>query len=1138
LNFEDLLAEVTVLLQRQGRVSYRALKRRYELTDEDIEDLKAELIDARRLATDEDGRVLVVRQSSPDVGPPSSVAETDSNTAVIASAEARSTFDEAERRQITVMFCDLADSTSLSGRLDPEDLRELIRAYQQAACVVIQRFDGHVAQYLGDGLLVYFGYPSAHEDDAHRAVRAGLGILAGLEELNVILDGRHGVHVALRIGIHTGVVVVGDVGGGRRHERLALGETPNVAARLQGLATRNTLLVSERTRQLLHGAFDLEDLGAQELKGLAEPMRAYRVHRESAVESRFEAATTGGVTPLVGRDAELSLLVKRWEDAKAGEGQVVVLIGEPGIGKSRLTEALRHRIAGESHTRLRYQCSPYYASSAFHPFIVQLERAAHFEADDTSAQKLAKLEALLSQAVPSAHDVMPLFAAMVSLPIDDRYRPVTLSPEKQRAKTIEALGDQLVGLARRQAVFVTFEDAHWADPTSIGVLTDIVRRIAEHRVLVVITCRPEFVPPWSVGAHITSLSLQRLSRSEVTVLIGRVAGGKPLPRATVAEIVAKTDGVPLYIEELTKSMLESGLVAGADASASVSLASAAIPATLQDALMARLDRLAPVREIAQIGAALGRDFSHEMLAASARMSAQELEAGLERLVQAELLVRHGEPPDAHYRFKHALIRDAAYATLLRSQRHQLHAQIAAVIHEQAPAVVTTTPEILAHHYTEAGLAHEALPYWLQAGQRANARFTHVEAIAHCTKGLEVLKTLPETPERAEHELALCLALGIALVPTKGYAAMEVEGVFARARQLCARVGDTTQRFRSIGGLLVYYEVRAALRTADELAREFLALADGQRDAVFRLRADTTAGQIFFLRGDLRRARMIFERGLAVYDPDLHHPQMVGSWQDHRVTGLSFLSVILALQGYPDQARETSRRAVAWSEELSHPYSMTFALFFAAWLHALLQEPPQAGERADATVALAAEHGFPIFAACGTVMRGWARATHDHAPEGLSELVRGLEAYRATGAEFLRPHQLALLAEVCQDQGRDEEGFTTLADALVLVEKTDERWLEAELYRLKGESLWRHADPDATKVELCFQKALEVARGQEAKLLELRACMSLSRLWQRLGRQAEAYEFLAGIYGWFTEGFDSADLRDARTLLAELSAPSR
>jgi class 3 adenylate cyclase/predicted ATPase len=1134
LKFDDLLEEVTVLLQRQGRVSYRALKRRYELTDEDIEDVKAELIDARRLATDEDGRVLVVRQSSPDAGPPSAVTETDSNTAVIASAEARSTSDEAERRQITIMFCDLADSTGLSSQLDPEDLRELIRTYQQAASAVIQRFDGHVAQYLGDGVLVYFGYPSAHEDDAHRAVRAGLGILAGLDELNVTLDRRHGVRVALRIGIHTGVVVVGDVGGGRRHERLALGESPNVAARLQGLAAPNTLLVSERTRQLLHGTFDLEELGAQQLKGLAELMRVYRVHRESAVESRFEAATTGGLTSLVGRDAELSLLAKRWEDAKAGEGQVVVLIGEPGIGKSRLTDALRHRIAGDSQTRLRYQCSPYYASSAFHPFIVQLERAAHFEADDTSAQKLARLEALLSEAVPSAHDVMPLFAAMVSLPIDDRYRPLTLSPEKQRAKTIEALGDQLVGLASRQPVFLTFEDLHWADPTSIDVLTHIVPRIADHRVLIVITCRPEFVPPWSVGAHITSLSLQRLSRAEVTLFIGRVADGKSLPRAIVAEIVAKTDGVPLYIEELTKSMLESGLVAGADASASMSMASAAIPATLQDALMARLDRLAPVREIAQIGAALGRDFSYEMLAAVARMPAHELEAGLDRLVEAELLVRYGEPPDAHYRFKHALIRDAAYATVLRSQRYQLHAQIAAVIKEQVPAVVTTTPEILARHYTEAGLVQEALPYWLQAGQRANARSAHVEAIAHCTNGLEILKTLPDTPERAEHELALCLALGAAFVATRGYAAMEVAHVFSRARELSARVGDTLQRFRTLAGLFVYYEVRAVLRTAHELAQELLAVADNEHDPEFRVRADSGAGQVFFLRGDLQTARMIFERGIAAYDPRRHHPQTIGHWQDHGVTGLSFLALTLALQGHLDQARETSRRALALSEELSHPYSRTFALYFAAWLHALLQERPQAGERAEAAVALAAEHGFAIFAAAGTVLRGWAYATHDHAPEGLAELSRGLDAFRATGAEFLRPHQLALLAEACQHHGRDEEGLTALADALVLVDKTDERWWEAEVHRLNGESLWRQANPNAVKVELCFQKALGVARHQEAKSLELRATVSLSRLWQRLGRRAEAYDLLARIYGWFPEGFDIPDLQEAKALLGELA----
>jgi class 3 adenylate cyclase/predicted ATPase/energy-coupling factor transporter ATP-binding protein EcfA2 len=1074
-----------------------------------------------------------VRQSSSDAEPPSAIAETDSNVAVIASAEARSTSDEAQRRQITVMFCDLADSTGLSGRLDPEDLRELIRAYQQAACVVIQRFDGHVAQYLGDGLLVYFGYPSAHEDDAHRAVRAGLGILAGLDELNVILDRRHGVRVALRVGVHTGVVVVGDVGGGGRRERLALGETPNIAARLQALATVNTLLVSERTRQLLHGAFDVEDLGAQQLKGLAEPMRAYRVHRASTVESRFEAATTGGLTPLVGRDAELSLLAKRWEDAKAGEGQVVVLIGEPGIGKSRLTEALRHRIASDSQTRLRYQCSPYYASSAFHPFIVQLERAAHFEADDTSAQKLAKLEALLSEAVASAHDVMPLFAAMLSLPIDDRYRPLSLSPEKQRAKTIEALGDQLVGLARQQPVFVTFEDAHWADPTSIDVLAHIVPRISDHRVLVVITCRPEFVAPWSVGAHVTSLSLQRLSRAEVSLFIGHVAGGSPLPRALVAEIAAKTDGVPLYIEELTKSMLESGLVAAVDASASVSVASAAIPATLQDALMARLDRLAPVREIAQIGAALGRDFSHEMVAAVARMPTNELEAGLDRLVRAELLVRYGEAPDAHYRFKHALIRDTAYATLLRSQRHELHAQIATVIKEQARAVVTTTPEILAHHYTEAGRVPEAMPYWIEAGQRATERSAHMEAIAHCTKGLDVLKTLPDAPERTAHELALCLALGTALVATKGYAASEVQQIFSRARELCTTVGDTLQRFRTLAGLFVYYEVRAVLGTAHELTQELLVLARDHGDAGLRVRADSNTGQILFLRGDLRQSRMVFERGIAAYDPSRHQPQMMGSWQDHGVTCRSFLALVLALEGHVDQAKEMSRRALTLSEELDHPYSRTFALFFAAWLHALLKERAQAGERGDAAVALAVEHGFAVFEAIGTVVRGWAHATHDQASAGFAELSRGLDAYRATGAEFLRPYQLALLADTFHHQGRHQAALTTLADALIIINKTGERWWEAEIHRMQGELLGQQANPDARTVERCFQKAIEVARQQDAKLLELRATIDLGRLWQRLGRRAEAYDRLVQVSGSFPEPFDSRDREEASALLTEL-----
>jgi predicted ATPase len=691
-----------------------------------------------------------------------------------------------------------------------------------------------------------------------------------------------------------------------------------------------------------------------------------------------------------------------------------------------------------------------------------------------------------------------------------------------------------VGLARRQPVFLIFEDAHWADPTSIDVLMHVVPRIADHRVLVVITCRPEFVSPWSVGAHITSLSLQRLSRAEVTQFIGRVAGGKALPRAIVTEIVSKTDGVPLYIEELTKSMLESGLVAGADASASVNVASAAIPATLQDALMARLDRLAPVREIAQIGAALGRDFSHEMLDAVARIPADELEAGLDKLVEAELLIRYGHAPDAHYRFKHALIRDAAYATLLRSQRHHLHAQIAAAIQERAPAVVTSTPEILAHHYTEASLVHEALPYWVQAGQRANSRSAHMEAIAHCRRGLEVLKSLPETPQRAEQELGLCLALGSALVATRGYAATEVKPIFSRARELCGRVGDTTQRFRTIAGLCVYYEVRAALGMAHELAGELLAIADNESDAVFRARADGIAGQMFLLQGDLRTARTIFERGFTAYDPRRHHPQLVGSWQDVGVTSLSFLAVAVSLQGYPDQARELSRRALDLSEELSHPYTRAFALYCAAWFHALLGERPQATDHGDAAAALATEHGFAIFAAAGTILRGWGRATHDHTSEGVAELSRGLGAYRATGAAFLLPHHLALLAEAYWHSSREEEAFTALADALVLVENTDERWWEAELHRLTGELLWRQVKPDAVEAERSFEKARAVARHQDAKLLELRATVSLGRLWAQQGRRPEAHDLLAGIYGWFQEGFDGPDLQGAKALLGELA----
>ena len=661
---------------------------------------------------------------------------------------------EAERRQITVMFCDLVGSTALSEKLDPEDLRKLMQSYQKAAGAVIERYDGHIAQYLGDGLMTYFGWPRAHEDDAQRAVRAGLEIVEAVSSLAAPVE------LAVRVGISTGLVVVGETGGGDPSvAKTAAGETPNIAARLEQLAEPDAVIIGESTRQLIGGAFDLEDLGARDLKGVSAPIPVYRVMAESAVKTRFEAAHEAGLMSMVGREEEIALLLKRWNQAKNAEGKVVLLSGEPGIGKSHITEALRERVAGEPHIRLRNQCSPYHTNSAFYPMIDQLERAAGFKRDDPPEVKLDKLEAVLAQSADDVPNVASLFAAMLSLPLD-RYPPLNLSPQKQKEHLIAALADQVSALARRQPVLIIFEDAHWIDPTSLDVLGAMIDEIPDSAVLLVITYRPEFDPPWAGHSHITTLTLNRLGRREGAEIVAKVTGGKTLPDEVLDQIVAKTDGVPLFVEELTKNVLEGGFLIdeGDHYTLDGPLPSLAIPATLQDSLMARLDRLASVKEVAQIGACIGREFSFELLSAVSPLRDNELQDSLTQLANSELIFRRGTPPHATYTFKHALIQDTAYESLLKTRRQKLHRHIAEALKDGFPDVIETQPEILAQHLTAANLNAPAAEYWRKAGERAADHFAHAEAVNHFTKGLDALSSVTDASDNADRALALLFGL--------------------------------------------------------------------------------------------------------------------------------------------------------------------------------------------------------------------------------------------------------------------------------------------------------------------------------------------------------------------------------------------
>jgi class 3 adenylate cyclase/predicted ATPase len=1044
---------------------------------------------------------------------------------------------EAERRQLTVMFCDLVGSTSLSQQLDPEELRTVILAYQETCAQAIRRLEGYLARYIGDGLLVYFSYPQAHEDDAQRAVRAGLEIVAALPQLNIRLQQTVRVlqhsPLQVRVGIHTGLVVVSEMGGGGYRDPMAIvGETPNIAARLQEKAVPNSVVISPATQRLVAGLFECQDLGPQLLKGISSPLPVYRVVDESEAQSRFEVAVRTGLTPLVGREEELGLLRRRWEQAKVGDGQVVLLNGEPGIGKSRLVQTLKEQVSAERATRIEFRCSAYHPNSAFYPIIEHLQRLLQFAPQEAPQAKLDKLAQLLSGYRFPQGDTLPVLAALLSLPQPKGTPQLTVSPQKQKEKTQAALAAWLVEETEKAAVYCTWEDLHWADPSTLDVLTLFLDQVPTTRLLAVLTFRPEFMPPWGNRSHLSQLTLNRLGRLQVEAMVAKVTGDKALPPEVVQQIVAKTDGVPLFVEELTKMVLESGLPVGAQHAAP--LPALGIPTTLHDALMARLDRLNTAKEIAQLGATLGREFSYEVLHAVSPLDTEALQQGLRQLVEAELLYQRGLPPQASYLFKHALIQDTAYQSLLKSTRQQYHRQIGQVLEERFPEIIEAQPELVAHHYTEAGLIEQALPYWQRAGERASQRSAYVEAVAHLTRGLELLKTLPNTPERTQHELMLQITLSFSLQATKGYAAPDVEKAFTRARELCQQVGETPQLFSVLQGLYAFYELRAELQTARKLAGQLLTLAHSVQDLAFLLGAHLALGQTSFFLGQVTSAREHLEQAIALYNSQKHHSHVSVYGTDLGVDCLSYAAVALWSLGYPDQALQRSHEALTLAQELSDPFKLAYALNGAAGGHLRRGEWQAAQERAEALITLCAEQGFPQFLAYGTFNRGGALAAQGQVEEGIVQMQQGLAALRATGTELGRTAYLTGLAAAYGRVGQVEEGLSVVAEALALVDKTGERISVAGLYVLKGWLLLARSGENQAEAEACFRQAIDIARHQSAKSVELRAVISLSRLWQKQGKKDEARHMLAEIYGWFTEGFDTKDLQEAKTLLEELT----
>jgi class 3 adenylate cyclase/predicted ATPase len=1044
---------------------------------------------------------------------------------------------DAERRQVTVMFSDLVGSTALSARMDPEDLREVISAYQKCVAETVRRFGGFVAKYLGDGVLVYFGYPQAHEDDAERAVRAGLELIAAVTGLKTR------VSLQTRVGIATGVVVVGDLlGAGDAQERGIVGETPNLAARLQGVAEPNMVVIAEATRKLLGNLFELQDLGARDLKGIAGPTRVWAALRASSVASRFEALHATGLTALVGREEESELLLRRWARAKAGEGQVVLLSGEAGIGKSRLTAALLERLAAEPHTRLRYFCSPQHMDSALYPIIGQMERAAGLTHDDKPQTRLDKLDAVLALSSTSIQHAA-LFAETLSLANDGRYPTLELTPEERRQRTLEALILQIQALARQNPVLMIFEDAHWTDPTSLEVFSRAVERIQAFRVLLIVTFRPEFNPPWIGRPHVTALTINRLTGREIGAMIDRVVGNKQLPANIRQDIIERTDGIPLFVEEMTKAVLEAESEADAQrTAAAVPSPVLAVPASLQASLMARLDRLGPAKEVAQIGAALGREFSHALLAAVVRKPEAELESALDRLIAAGLLFGQGVPPHATYLFKHALVQDAAYGTLLRESRRALHARIVDALESYFTEIAENQPEVLARHCTEAGLIEKAAGLWGKAGQRSLSRSALVEATEQLTRALAHIAVLPATPTLRHEQIKLQVALINALFHVKGYAAPETKAAAEQARLLIEQAKalgeapeDPLLLFSVLYGFWVANLVAFNSDVCVDLARQFLSLAEKQEATAPLMVGHQILGISVLSAGDIAEGRAHYDQAIALYDPVKHRPLVTRFGQDSAVVVLSRRSAAAWLLGYPEGALADADHALRDARESGHAATLMYALSHGSLVRYQCGNYASANLVFDELIALAEEKGTLFWKAFGLMNQGCACTLTGQASDAVRLITSGLTARQSTGTTMGMPFFLSHLARAQAELGKFEDAWCSIGEAMTATETTKERWCEAEVHRTAGEIALLGPDPDSAKAEAYFKRALAVARTQQAKSWELRAAMSMARLWRDQGKWDDARDLLAPIYGWFTEGFATLDLKETKALLDELQA---
>lgn len=1037
----------------------------------------------------------------------------------------------AERRQVTVLFSDLVGSTELSSRLDLEDLRDVIGRYHACVAETVSPFDGFVAKYMGDGVLVYFGYPHAHEDDTEQAVRAGLALIDAVGELQAAEP------LQVRIGIATGLVVVGDlIGAGSAQEQAIVGETPNLAARLQSLAEPNTILIAESTRRQIGALFEMVDLGLQPLKGFAERQRAWRVSAENRALGRYEALRSGA-TPLIGRDEELDLLQRRWAQAKAGSGGVALISGEPGVGKSRLTEALAHSISRERHIRLRYFCSAHHQDSALYPIIVQMERAAGFAREDAPAAKLGKLQSLLASSVPPIQDVA-LIADLHSLPSADIAPLLDVTPQRKKEKTFEALLWQVERLSRQQPVLMVFEDVHWVDPSSRELLDRTIERIANWRLLLLATFRPEFQPPWTGQPHVTTLSLARLDRRNAAMMVGNIAGDHALPSDIVQEIAERTDGVPLFVEEMTKAVLESG-TGGAAMLSTVPHPALSVPATLHASLMARLDRLGPAaKDVAQTGAAIGREFGHELLVSIAERPEPQLRKALDRLASSGLLFVRSTPPQSTYVFKHALVQDTAYGSLLNKERRRVHRQIGEALRHRFPEQAETVPEVVAYHFTQAGLIELAVEWGGKAGDLALRHSAYIEAVSHFEKALGLAGKLREGPVQRLSRLRLQTAYGNALRLARGFGAPEASAAFACARDLAATIEDVTERFPAYYGLWSGSFLRGELIPMREIAEAFLCDVESQPASPEAGIAHRIYGMTCWFQGNFALAQTHLERTLAICNSTRDRELVFRFGQDIASTAMAYLALVFWPLGLVDRARQFAEAAVTHALRTEHIPTVAYAHGHASTFEMMRRDHLRAEPHSQDLLRLAHKHALPLWLAAGTFHQGWLRWHAGDREAGTAGMHEGMALMRAQRQELFMPLFATLLAETEAEGGQCEAALAAVDSQLVAVQQTGQHWLETEVQRVRGEVLLKSRPCEPAEAESAFTHAIDIARRQSAKLFELRAGTSLARLWRDQGKRMEARELLAPIYNWFTEGFDAPDLIEAKALLGELATGSR